>query len=145
MIESAVHRHLIDIEALCHQHGIPCTSQRKLVWEYFAEQTRGHTVTEAVRALAVLGIGRATIYRTVELFEHIGILTGLRDTAGKQRYAAVCPGHAHTLTCRSCHQVVEFHDCGLTVLERLLIAKTGFTIEGHRLEIYGTCPACANS
>ncbi len=90
------------------------------------------------------GIGRATIYRTVELFERLNLLACLRDTTGKQRYAAVCPGHAHTLICRSCHQVVEFQDCDLTVLEKLLMAKTGFKIEGHHLEMYGICPACAN-
>lgn len=46
------------------------------------------------------------------------------------------------LICRACHHVVEFEDCDLLLLEKLLAAKTGYTIQGHHLELYGTCPAC---
>jgi Fe2+ or Zn2+ uptake regulation protein len=48
----------------------------------------------------------------------------------------------HTLICRECHAVVEFDDCNLTMLEKLLTVQTGFTIQGHRLELYGICPTC---
>ncbi len=139
------HQHHVDLEAVCREHNISCTDQRKLIWEYFAQHPQGYSIAEAVAAFAEHGIGRATIYRTVELFERLHILTSIRDGVGKQRYCAVCPGHAHTLICQSCHVVVEFEDCDLTVLEKLLVANTGFTIQGHHLEMYGTCPSCACS
>ena len=136
------HRHAVDFTAVCRQQGIHCTAQRREIWDYFASKTRGYTIADAIEALAARGIGRATIYRTVELFERLRLLTIVHDGAGKPRYGAVCPGHAHALVCRNCHAVVEFDDCDLTMLEKLLSAKTGFAIQGHHLEIYGTCPTC---
>lgn len=136
------HQHQVDVEALFHQHGIHCTAQRKAIWAFFASHPQGHTAGEAIIALQRDGIGHATVYRTVELFERLALLTSIRDGAGKIRYVAVCPGHSHALVCSACHAVVEFDDCDLAILEKLLTAKTGFAIAGHRLEIYGTCPRC---
>ena len=137
------HEHQVDIAALCRQQGVHFTAQRQRIWDYFAEETRGRTIAEAVQDLAVHGIGRATIYRTVDLFERLFLLTSSRDAAGKQRYGAVCAGHTHALICRVCHAFVEFDECDLSVLAKLLSAKTGFAIDGHRLEMFGTCPSCS--
>lgn len=137
------HQHQVDFAALCRTHGIPCTDQRRVIWNFFAAHAQGHTIPDAVTALAPRGIGRATIYRTVELFERLCLLSCVREAGGKLRYVAVCPGHAHTLICRGCHQVVEFEDCDLALLEKLLSVRTGFIIDGHHLEVYGTCPHCA--
>jgi len=141
-ITTPPHQHTVDVEALFQQHGIHCTAQRKTIWDTFAQQAQGRTARETVCALKTLGIGAATVYRTIELFERLGLLTSIHDDGGKTRYVAVCPGHSHTLICRGCHTVVEFDDCDLTLLEKLLMAKTGFAIQGHHLEVYGTCPAC---
>ena len=88
------------------------------------------------------GIGMATVYRTVELFVKLGLLTCMQDAPGKLRYVAICPGHTHVLICRGCHVVVEFEDCDLSLLEKLLVAKTGFAVQSHHLEVYGLCPQC---
>lgn len=136
------HHHHVDIEQLFREHGVHCTAQRRRVWEFFASHPHGLTVGEAVLSLKDDGIGQATVYRTVDLFFSLGLLTRTQEGTETCRYTAVCPGHCHTLICRGCHAVVEFDDCDLTVLEKLLIAKTGYQIDGHRLEIYGTCPAC---
>jgi Fe2+ or Zn2+ uptake regulation protein len=137
------HEHQVNVEAFFHGHGIHCTAPRRIVWEFFAHHPQGYTITEAVSALKERGIGQATVYRTVELFVQLGLLSDMRDARGKMRYLAVCPGHSHALICRRCHAVVEFDDCDLSVLEKLLSAKTGFAIQGHHLELYGICPTCA--
>lgn len=137
------HTHDVDVDALFRAHGVHKTAQRKAVWAFFADSLQGHSIPEAVVALRDAGIGQSTVYRTVELFVNMGLLTCVQDAPGKVRYVAMCPGHRHALICRGCQRVVEFNDCDLTVVEKLLAATTGFTIEGHHLEFYGTCPACA--
>ena len=136
------HEHLVEVERVFQEHGVHCTAQRKTAWQFFTNHPQGHTISEAVDALRIQGIGQATVYRTVELFLRLGLLTATQEAPGKTRYVAVCPGHKHALICRGCHTVVEFEDCDLLLLEKLLAAKTGYTIQGHRLELYGTCPAC---
>ena len=136
------HEHTVEVDRVFQQHGVQSTTQRRSTWQYFSNQPQGHTISEAVATLHAQGIGQATVYRTVELFLRLGLLTSTREAPGKIRYVAVCPGHKHTLICRACHHVVEFEDCDLLLLEKLLAAKTGYTIQGHHLELYGTCPAC---
>jgi len=59
------------------------------------------------------------------------------------RFGTNVPFHSHMLVCRSCFKVVESDDCDLSVLEKLIATKTGFTVEGHHLEFFGLCPECS--
>ena len=112
------------------------------MWRFFSEHPRGHAIGEAVEALHEAGIGQATVYRTVFLFLDLDLLSRVQDPAGKTYFVATRPGHAHPLICRGCRTIVEFDACDLSVLEKLLTAQTGYTIESHRLEVYGLCPRC---
>ena len=136
------HTHQVDVEALLHTQGVRYTEQRRLTWALFTANPQGYSISEAATALKPAGVGAATVYRTIELFVKLGILTRTQDIPWKARYVAVCPGHKHVLICRGCRQTVEFEDCDLSMLEKLLSAKTGYIIGGHHLEIYGTCPEC---
>jgi Fe2+ or Zn2+ uptake regulation protein len=134
---------LQDIEQLFHTHGVAYTAQRHTVWQYFAEQVQGHTIGEAVDALRQTHIGQATVYRTVFLLLDLGLLCRIQDDlTGKTYFVAVRPGHSHPLICRTCHNIVDFDACDLSVLEKLLARETGYLIERHHLEVYGICPVC---
>ena len=122
--------------------GLRFTRQREAVWNLFARSRRGFSVAEAARALKKKGIGPATVYRTVALLEEMGFLCRVHDERREHRFVACTPGHVHHLVCRGCGRVVEFAACGIPVLERLLAVETGFSIEGHYLEVYGICSGC---
>ena len=126
---------------ILREHGVNYTVQRQVVWEYFAHDPHGRLISEAVTDLKAQGIGQATVYRTVSLFVDLGVLTRTADV-GKTRYTAICPGHSHALICRNCHKAVEFDGCDLSELEQELTARTGYVIQGHHLEVFGTCPEC---
>jgi len=131
-----------ELEAAFRRRGVPCTPQRRTIWRFFSEHPQGHAITEAVEALQGEGIGQATVYRTVFLLLDLGLLTRVQEPAGKTYFVAIHAGHAHPLICRGCHRIVEFDACDLSVLEKLLVTQTGYTIESHRLEVYGLCPGC---
>lgn len=87
-------------------------------------------------------LGRATVYRTLEVLARLGAIRPLYLGDGvEQRYALAEGGHHH-LVCADCGMVVEFDDCPLGDLESALAARTGFRIYGHLLELIGRCPAC---
>jgi Fur family ferric uptake transcriptional regulator len=52
-------------------------------------------------------------------------------------------GHHHHLVCTNCGRVEDFTRCDVTDLVRQLTSATDFQIEGHWLELYGRCRACA--
>jgi Fe2+ or Zn2+ uptake regulation protein len=126
-----------------NQTGLRFTPQREGVWRLFASDPAGFTIPQAIGSLAPLGIGQATVYRTIKALLDLGYLKWVHDKGGEHRFVASRPGHSHMLVCRSCFKVVEFGDCDLSVLEKLIATKTGFTIEGHHLEFFGLCPECS--
>ncbi|MGA2819545.1 MAG: transcriptional repressor [Anaerolineales bacterium] len=89
-------------------------------------------------------LGRATVFRAVEMLVNQGLLNRIEFADGSHTYRACGDEHHHHLTCVQCHRVVDVDVC---LPEKLLTAigeKTGFEIEGHSLFIFGRCADCRN-
>jgi len=130
------------LAARLHGLGLRLTPQREAVWRYFSRAGRGRALPEAAASLAQRSIGAATVYRAVKTLSSLGFLRPVAGEEGEVRYLAVRPGHAHLVRCTGCDRAVEFAECGLDVLEKLVAVKTGFSVEGHHLELFGRCPEC---
>ena len=89
------------------------------------------------------GVGRATVYRAVEVLAQQGILDRVEFADGTHRYR-VCgtDSHHHHVTCTQCRRVVEIETCLPMDAFAAIMAKTDFTLEGHALELFGRCPNC---
>ncbi|MCA9976660.1 MAG: transcriptional repressor, partial [Anaerolineales bacterium] len=61
---------------------------------------------------------------------------------GAAHYILMAGGHHHHLVCSVCHQVIEFDDCVLGEIERLICDRYHFQMQSHLLELYGRCPNC---
>jgi Fe2+ or Zn2+ uptake regulation protein len=132
------------VEQAFERLGVPFTRQRRAVWEYFATCGRAATIAEAAAAVGPLGVGQATVYRTVTLLNEMGLLVRVQTAEPDACYTAIGIGHTHPLVCRKCRRVVDFDGAGdLSLLERHLSVTTGFSVYGHHLEVYGVCPECA--
>jgi Fe2+ or Zn2+ uptake regulation protein len=87
-------------------------------------------------------LGRATVFRAVEMLVSQGLLHRIEFTDGSHVYRACGDGHHHHLTCVQCHRVIDVEVC----LEEKSLQKVGaqhdFVIEGHTLTLYGLCPEC---
>ena len=88
------------------------------------------------------GIGLTTVYRTLEVLHGLGIVRRVHLEQGCHSYAPAGNGHRHRLICAHCNAVVEFDLCDLSALLQAISLQTGFRIEGHWLQLYGTCPQC---
>ena len=87
-------------------------------------------------------LGRATVFRAVEVLVELGVLDRVSFADGRHRFRACGGAHHHHLTCTKCHRVVEIDMClapeSLSAVER----STDFALEGHRLELFGRCADC---
>jgi Fur family ferric uptake transcriptional regulator len=90
-------------------------------------------------------VGLATVYRTLELLDELGLVQRLEAGEGPVGYEPAGPSgeHHHHLVCVRCERVVPFADEGL---ERA-IARAARRVEGrvdaHDVTLRGLCPPCA--
>lgn len=89
------------------------------------------------------GIGRATVYRTIDKLVKLCLIDRVDFADGEKWYRICSSGrHHHHLTCRKCHRVVEIDLC---LPEQKLLAigvREHFTIEEHEITLFGLCEAC---
>ncbi len=123
--------------------GHRSTGPRKQVVERVLAETRPFTAEQIVADLPQ--IGRATVYRTLEILVGIDVLTRLIRPGGYPAYVVGQPGHRHHLICSQCGRVVEFTACPVDPLIESLVRETSFHVESHHLEIVGLCPDCYRS
>lgn len=124
--------------------GYKMTPARRAVVEALARASDHLTAPDVVEAVAKQAptVGRASVYRTLELLTQLGMVQ-LSSLGGvTATYLLTSAGHHHHVICRKCHHTVEFEDCWLDDLEKTLSQRLGFLIEGHLVEVYGLCLAC---
>lgn len=106
----------------------------------------GHlTSTEVLERVSQLdpGIGRASVFRTLDLFTQLSIIRPTYiDSSITPTYVFLPNGHHHHIICTNCNRVIEFEECGLEKLRQELEASLHVHLTGHLLEFYGVCENC---
>jgi Fur family transcriptional regulator, ferric uptake regulator len=125
--------------------GYRLTGPRRMLVELIADR-EGSTFTAAdlvsdVRARQ-LGIGRATVFRSIDLLEAVGAVERIDLQTGEHAYVACVPAHHHHVVCSRCARAAEIGDLGLGAVAREVARRTGYRVDEHRLELFGLCPAC---
>ncbi len=88
-------------------------------------------------------IGRASVFRTLELFTQLGFIRPTYiDTSHTPSYVMMRGGHHHHVICTDCKRFFEFENCGLEAMTRNLQRELDMQISGHLLEFYGVCADC---
>jgi Fur family ferric uptake transcriptional regulator len=92
-------------------------------------------------------VDRASVYRTISLFEKLGIVQRLQiGWKYKLELSDRFHHHHHHLTCLKCGRTFSLPSDS-TLEQRLKILATGqnFRMSGHQLEIQGRCESCQKS
>ncbi len=87
-------------------------------------------------------VGRASVFRSLDLFTQLNIIRPTYVTGGAPQYVLMPGGHHHHIVCLNCNRTIEFEDCGLDGLAAKLEDRLGVKLSGHLLEFYGTCEQC---
>ena len=123
----------------CEAKGLRMTGPRRVIAQVLQAADDHPDVEELyARASAIdAAISIATVYRTVKLFEESGILERYEFGDGRARYEdAERDHHDHLIDLQS-GEVIEFVDPEIEALQEKIAAKLGYTLRGHRLELYG--------
>jgi Fur family ferric uptake transcriptional regulator len=124
------------------------TGNRRAVVDVLATTSSPPSIPELLAAHPELH--QSSAYRNLAVLEHAGVVRRLVTSGDFTRYelAEDLTEHHHHLICSSCGAVEDY-----TVppaLERRLTRAvseveglTGFSAEHHRLDLIGTCAACA--
>lgn len=130
--------------------GYKLTPQRRAVVNMVIENKGSHLTAEELYDLVKKDcpeIGLATVYRTIQLLEEIGLLSKLNLDDGCNRYELIDEDEIHQhhhLICRKCGKVIEVEEDLLEVIEKTVESKYNFMIENHSLKFIGICEDCIN-
>jgi Fur family ferric uptake transcriptional regulator len=121
--------------------GLRMTGQREMVVRAIAAKPGSFAPEALVDELRPQGIGRATVYRALELLERLGMLTRMHlDSC--HGYTVCDEGHHHHLVCSSCNAVVPIDATGIETEIQKLADRLQFRVDTHTLEFAGRCPEC---
>jgi len=122
--------------------GFRSGGARRQVLELLGGEGCALTALEIDRRLP--RVGRASVYRTLELLEELGLVQKV-DLGGEAAgYERIEPGghHHHHMVCERCGRVVTFED---EPLERAIVAlerRRDFNVSSHEVTLRGKCASC---
>lgn len=128
------------VEELCRERGLRMTGPRRVIARVLSD-AEDHPDAEELHRRAIeidSRIGIATVYRTLRLFEELGILERHDFGDGRARYETPDTGdghHHHIINLRT-GEVTEFESEQLEAIKRQIAADLGFRIVGERLELF---------
>lgn len=104
-----------------------------------------HEIADQVRGRGS-GAAIATIYRTLEALEAVGLLQRLEVGGGNPaRYEPAFPGgahHHHHLVCKVCGRAYPFDDAGLERALDSVATRLKHRVDAHEVILTGTCRDC---
>jgi len=132
------------IERVLQAAGYRSTRPRRTIIQRILDQARPFTPEGLLAAVHEVdpSLGRATVYRTLEILGALDVLTRVVVAEGHSAYVVGLPGHRHHLVCSGCGTAVPFTACPVDQLVADLSRTTSFAIQSHVLQFIGVCPSC---
>ena len=131
---------------LLQEHGYRVTGPRRIIAETILGFEHAFSAEDIVRQVDIVdaNVGRATVFRTLDLLTQIGVLDRLHHPDGCHSYVLGMgtDSHYHHLVCSSCGVVVPFEGCTVEDMLADLQRNTNFMISNHMLEVFGLCETC---
>ncbi len=137
-------RPLPDLSSLRPAGGKRSTKRDRILSIFLRQQ--GHLSADDLSDLVRredAGIGRATVYRTLQWMVEAGIARKVDFGEGRSRFEPSFghPRHFH-LICTRCHTSSEFLSSDVETLMEEIATARRFAPEQTVVQIYGTCEAC---
>ena len=132
------------LQAALDDAGYRRTGARRSIADLIAAKRGPFTAADLVEDARArrLGIGRATIFRTLDVLADLHAVERLDLPTGEHAYVACEPVHHHHVVCSNCGASRDVDDAGWRAVVSDIERRTGYRIDDHRLELFGRCPDC---
>jgi Fur family ferric uptake transcriptional regulator len=87
------------------------------------------------------GVNRSTVYRTLELFRDLGLVS-MTDLGGGARQFELIDDLHHHLICHRCGAIMELDDALVDPLRDGIRTRYGFAPAIDHLAVFGFCAVC---
>lgn len=131
------------LQDILKEQGYSCTKTRYAVFNLLVHpepQSMAELLKKAGKSL-----DRVTIYRTIDLFEKLGIVQKIYiGWKYKLELSDQFMPHHHHLTCLGCGLIIDIED--ETHIDEFIgqvASRYGFTPKSHQFEVSGYCTECA--
>lgn len=132
--------------AVLARAGLRRGGARERVIELLASEPCALSAVEIEDALRAQGgrVGRASVYRVLELLVEHGLVERVTVGPGVSRFERVLPSgeHHHHLICDQCGRLVAFDDPGLERAIDRVSERLGVRVEHHDVVLRGACGDC---
>jgi Fur family transcriptional regulator, ferric uptake regulator len=122
--------------------GHRMTSARRAVVEAVAGRERHFTGADVLAEVEDRTVGRASVFRTLDLLVDLGLIGRVHPPSGGSSYVLCPQDHHHHVICSKCGLVLDLPGCPIGGELEQQARSAGFRLQGHRLEYYGVCERC---
>ncbi|RKD27914.1 Fur family transcriptional regulator, ferric uptake regulator [Caminicella sporogenes DSM 14501] len=136
------------LKDILKEKGYKLTPQRRAVLDTIINNQGKHLSTEEVYDYVKKNcpeIGLATVYRTLQLLDDLGIITKINLDDGCARYELNINSDDHQhhhLICTKCGAIIEVEVDLLDHLEAEIEKNYKFEIKDHKVKFFGLCSKC---
>jgi len=137
-------RPIRELEQRLRGIGQRVTAQRLAVLSVFSipdEHLSAEVICDRVAA-STPTINRSTVYRTLERFRDLGLISETDLGGGVREYALLDEARHHHLICLECRHMMAFDDALVEPLREQIRLKYGFEATTAHLALFGRCPVC---
>lgn len=125
------------------------TKQREIIFNALKDSSSKHLTPEELFSLIhkdYKQVGIATVYRTLNIFEELGIVNKQEFTDSVNTYELINADNAHHdhLICTECGKIVEDEILSHDEISKLVKDKYDFDLDYYSLRIYGICSDCSD-
>jgi Fur family ferric uptake transcriptional regulator len=124
--------------------GQKVTPQRLMILGAFSRPGEHLTADEVVARVGPLApaINRSTVYRTLELFRDLGLISETDLGGGVRHFELLDDGRHHHLICRDCGAMLVLDDDLVQPLREGIRERYGFAPTLDHLALFGVCAYC---
>lgn len=139
-----IDKNLIKFNLYIEQKGLRNSSARETIAREFFKTKDHITIEELLKKTKKLNpkIGIATVYRTLHLLQECGLAIRRDFNTGTVSFEIQSELHHDHLICTSCGKIIEFFFDEIEKSQNKVADKYGFTLQHHKMELYGICKNC---
>ncbi len=139
-----------EIRKIFEQNNQKFTKQRELIFDVLKNSPQKHLTPEELFSIVHQDhkqVGIATIYRTLNIFEELGIVNKQEFTDQAYTYELIDPesDHHDHIICTKCGKILEDEFLSVDSVKESLKNQYDFNLNYYSLRIYGICSDCQNN